>query len=54
MRNEAKLAAGANRGHVCFGEAYEQVPGLICDSYACRSLRAAACWVGYFANRKKN
>jgi len=54
LQNEAKLAAGAHRGHVCFGKAYEQVPALICDSYACRILRAAAFWGGYFANRKKN
>ena len=28
------------------GKAYEQVPALICDSYARRSLRAATIWGG--------
>ena len=32
-KNQAKLAAGANRGHM---EAHEQVPALICDTFARR------------------
>ena len=32
------------------GEVYEQVPALICDSYARRSLRAAAIWGGGFCS----
>jgi len=30
------------------------VPALICDSYALRSLRAAAIWGDYFALREQN
>jgi len=50
MQNQAKLAAGAHQRH----KAYEQVPALICDSYARRILCAAAIWGGYFAHRKHN
>jgi len=32
------------------GKVYEQVPALICDSYARRSLRAAAIWGGGFCS----
>jgi len=35
------------------GKACEQVPALICDSYARSSLRAAAIW-GDFADREQN
>jgi len=36
------------------GKAYQQVPALICDSFACRIVCAAAIWGGYFAHREKN
>jgi hypothetical protein len=36
------------------GKAYEQVPALICDSYARRILRAATIRGGYFAHREQN
>jgi len=35
-------------------QAYEQVPALICDSYAPRILYAAAIWGGCFAHREQN
>jgi len=44
MQNQAKLAAGAHLGHV-WGKAYEQVPALICASYACRSF-SRSCHLG--------
>jgi len=34
------------------GQEYEQVPALICDSYARCILSAAAIWGGYFAHRE--
>jgi len=36
------------------GKAYEQVPALICDTYAHRILRAATIWGSYFAHREQN
>jgi len=50
MQNQAKLSAGAHRGHM----ANEQASVLICDSYARCSLRAAAIWGGYFAPREQS
>jgi len=44
--NQAKLAAGANRGYMA---QHEQVPALICDTYARRILCAATISGGYFA-----
>jgi len=47
MQNQAELTAGADRGHKkhMSGKAYEQVPVLICGSYACRSF-ARCCHFG--------
>jgi len=36
------------------GKAYEQVPALICDTYAHCILYAATIWGGYFAHREQN
>jgi len=36
------------------GKVYEQVPALICYSYARCSLRAAAIWGGDFAHKEQN
>jgi len=36
------------------GKAYEQVPALICDTYARRILCTATIWGGYFAHREQN
>ena len=36
------------------GKAYEQVPALICDTYARRILCAATIWGGYFALYEQN
>ena len=41
---------GQSRAH---GKAYEQVPALICDTYARRILCAATVWGGYFAHREQ-
>jgi len=37
-----------------FGKAHEQVPALICDTYACRILGAATIWGGWFALSEQN
>jgi len=47
MQNQANLAAGAHQG-----KTHEQVPALICDSYAQRILCATAILGGYFAHRE--
>jgi len=36
------------------GKAYEQVPALIFDTYARRTLCATTIWGGYFAHREQN
>jgi len=36
------------------GKACEQVPALICDTYARRIVCAATIWGGYFAHREQN
>jgi len=41
----------SSRAH---GKTYEQVPALICDSYAHHILRAAAMCGGYFAHKEQN
>jgi len=54
MQNQAELTAGADRGHKkhMSGKAYEQVPVLICGSYACRSF-ARCCHFGRGGRRER-
>ena len=51
MQNHAKLAAGAQQGHMAKPE---QVPALVCDTYARRILCAATIWGGWFALYEQN